>query len=244
MDPHYLYPPSGTLLMAPLAIIDPEKSRWLFILVNVIAILIAWYLLLRLFDYTVSSVAAPVLLLAMFASETVTNTLVFTNINGLVLLAEVLFIRFLLARRDLWAGTMMGLTIAVKPILAPLLLIALVRGQWKVFITSIGVPLVLTAIAWPLIADPMDFVRRTRAVPVRIARLLQQRHRRQRRVLRPADRAGMGYSADLRGDRRGVAVAAVPLLPRRRAVLRHHDVRRAAGRACSCSGRSGRCTTR
>ena len=56
---------------------------------------------------------------------------------------------------------MMGLTIAVKPILAPLLLIALVRGQWKVFITSIGVPLVLTAIAWPLIADPMNFVRRT-----------------------------------------------------------------------------------
>ena len=78
-----------------------------------------------------------------------------------MLLAEVLFIRFLLARRDLWAGTMMGLTIAVKPILAPLLLIALVRGQWKVFITSIGVPLVLTAIAWPLIADPMNFVRRT-----------------------------------------------------------------------------------
>ena len=49
VDPHYLYPPSGTLLMAPLAIIDPEKSRWLFILVNAIAILIAWYLLLRLF---------------------------------------------------------------------------------------------------------------------------------------------------------------------------------------------------
>ena len=26
-DPHYLYPPGGTLLISPLAIIDPEKSR-------------------------------------------------------------------------------------------------------------------------------------------------------------------------------------------------------------------------
>ncbi|MBD0323751.1 MAG: DUF2029 domain-containing protein, partial [Aldersonia sp.] len=161
VDPHYLYPPSGTLLMAPLAILDPEKSRWLFILLNAIAILIAWYLLLRLFDRTLASVAAPVLLLAMFSSETVTNTLVFTNINGCVLLAEVLFLRFLLERRDLWAGAAMGLTIAVKPILAPLLVIALVRGQWKVFITAIGVPVALTAIAWPLTQDPTDFVRYT-----------------------------------------------------------------------------------
>ncbi|MCX5042542.1 DUF2029 domain-containing protein [Aldersonia sp. NBC_00410] len=161
VDPHYLYPPSGTLLIAPLALIDPEKSRWLFILINAVAILIAWYLLLRLFKLGMSSIAAPILLLAMFSSETVTNTLVFTNINGCVLLAEVAFIMLLLQRRDLWAGVALGLTLAVKPILAPLLLIALARGQWKVFITAIGVPVALTAIAWPLSKDPMDFVKYT-----------------------------------------------------------------------------------
>jgi arabinofuranan 3-O-arabinosyltransferase len=161
VDPHYLYPPSGTLLIAPLAIIDPEKSRWLFILINAVAIIVAWYLLLRLFKLGTKSIAAPLLLLAMFSSETVTNTLVFTNINGCVLLAEVAFIMLLLRRRDLWAGAVLGLTLAVKPILAPLLLIALVRGQWKVFITALGVPVALTAIAWPLSKDPMDFVKYT-----------------------------------------------------------------------------------
>jgi AraC-like DNA-binding protein len=35
--------------------------------------------------------AAPALVLAMFCTETVTNTLVFTNINGCILLLEVLF---------------------------------------------------------------------------------------------------------------------------------------------------------
>ncbi|WP_280467796.1 glycosyltransferase family 87 protein [Nocardia cyriacigeorgica] len=161
VDPHYLYPPSGTLLIAPIAIIDYEKSRWLFILLNAVAILIAWYLLLRLFNYTLKSIAAPALLLAMFMSETVINTLVFTNVNGCLLLAELLFIMLLLQRRDLWSGAILGLTIAVKPTLAPLLLIAAARGQWKVFITALGVPLALNAIAWPLMKDASSFLTRT-----------------------------------------------------------------------------------
>lgn len=161
VDPHYLYPPSGTLLMAPLAIIDPERSRWLFILVNALAIIVALYLLLRLFDLGLNSIAAPILLLATFTSETVTNTLVFTNINGLVLLGEISFLVLLMRRKDLWAGAALGITFAVKPILAPLLILPLVRGQWKVFVTAVGIPLILTAIAWPLSADPMDFFTHT-----------------------------------------------------------------------------------
>lgn len=161
VDPHYLYPPSGTLLMAPIAVIDPEKSRWLFIIANAIAIVIALYLLLRLFGLGLNSIAAPILLLATFSSETVTNTLVFTNINGLVLLGEIAFLVLLMKRRDMWSGVAIGLTFAVKPILAPLLLLPLVRGQWKVFVTAIGIPVILTAVAWPLSADPMDFVHHT-----------------------------------------------------------------------------------
>ncbi|WP_228002021.1 glycosyltransferase family 87 protein [Nocardia australiensis] len=161
VDPHYLYPPSGTLMIAPLAIIDPEKSRWCFILLNAIAILIAWYLLLKLFKFTLSSIAAPVLLFAMFISETVTNTLIFTNVNGCILLAELLFIHLLLSRRDLWAGAVLGLSIAVKPTLAPLILIAAARGQWRVFYTAIGVPVALTAIAWPLSKDASKFFTHT-----------------------------------------------------------------------------------
>lgn len=161
VDPHYLYPPSGTLLIAPIGVIDYEKSRWLFILLNAVAILIAWYLLLRLFNYTLRSIAAPVLLLAMFSSETVINTLVFTNVNGCLLLAEMLFLILLLRRRDVWAGVVLGLSMAVKPTLAPLLLIAVVRKQWTLVATAVTVPVVLTAVAWPLSRDPERFFTRT-----------------------------------------------------------------------------------
>lgn len=161
VDPHYLYPPGATMLLSPIAVIDPERSRWLFIIASTVAIVAALYILLRIFGYGLDSVVAPVLLFAAFASETVTSTLVFTNFNGFVLLGEVAFIGFLLKRKDLWAGVAIGLTIVVKPILVPLLIIPLMTRQWKVFIPAIAIPLVVTAAAWPLSVDPMDFVKRT-----------------------------------------------------------------------------------
>ncbi len=161
VDPHYLYPPSGTLLIAPFAVLDPERSRWLFVGVNTIAILIALYIILRMFGYGIRSVAAPILLFGAFASETVTNTLVFTNINGAVLLGEVLFLWFVLQNRQWLAGIAIGLTLAVKPVLAPLLLIPFVYKQWRTIGTAIFVPAVLTLLAIPWSVDAGAFITRT-----------------------------------------------------------------------------------
>ncbi|MGU3294444.1 glycosyltransferase family 87 protein [Williamsia sp. M5A3_1d] len=161
VDPHYLYPPSGTLLMAPLAYIDPERARWLFILVSVLVLIASAYFLVKLFGFTASSVAFPAVLFFFFCTETVSHTLIFTNFNSFVLLGEVLFMTLALKRKDLWAGVPIGITLAVKPVLAVLLLLPLLTRQWKVFVGAVGIPLVLTALAWPLTFDPMDFVKRT-----------------------------------------------------------------------------------
>ncbi|POY05520.1 hypothetical protein C3477_13420, partial [Mycobacterium kansasii] len=133
VDPHYLYPPGGTLLMAPFGYLPFAPSRYLFISINTLAILAAAYLLLRTFNFTLTSVAAPALLLAMFATETVTNTLVFTNINGCILLLEVLFLRWLLdgrTSRQWMAGLAIGLTLVLKPLLGPLLLLPLLNLEY------------------------------------------------------------------------------------------------------------------
>lgn len=164
VDPHYLYPPGGTLLMAPFGYLSFTPSRYLFILINTVAILIAWYLLLRMFKFTLSSVAAPALLTAMFATETVTSTLVFTNINGCVLLAEILFLRWLLdgrVGRQWWAGVAIGLTLTLKPLLGPLLLLPLLNRQWRALVPALAIPVAINAAAWPLVSDPMDFLTRT-----------------------------------------------------------------------------------
>jgi arabinofuranan 3-O-arabinosyltransferase len=164
VDPHYLYPPGGTLLMAPFGYLPFTPSRYLFILINTVAILIAWYLLLRLFKYTLSSVAAPALLLAMFCTESVSSTLVFTNINGCVLLAEMLFLWWLLDGKkghQWWAGIAIGLTLTLKPVLGPLLLLPFLNRQWRTWVTAIVVPVVINLAAWPLVSHPMDFFTKT-----------------------------------------------------------------------------------
>jgi arabinofuranan 3-O-arabinosyltransferase len=164
VDPHYLYPPGGTLIMAPFGYLPFAESRYLFIAINSAAIVLAAYLLLRMFNFSLSSVAAPALLLAMFCTESVTNTLVFTNINGCVLLAEVLFLRWLLdgrTSRQWLAGLAIGLTLTLKPLLGPLLLLPLLNRQWRALVLAFAVPLVVNAVAFPLVVRPMDFVTRT-----------------------------------------------------------------------------------
>ncbi|ANI39557.1 membrane protein [Mycolicibacterium vaccae 95051] len=164
VDPHYLYPPGGTLIMAPFGYLPEVASRNWFIFFNTVAIILAGYFLLRLFNYTITSVAAPALLLAMFCTESVTNTLVFGNINGVMLLLEVLFFRWLLdgnRSHEWWAGVSIGLTLVVKPLLAPLLLLPLLNRQWRALVTAFAMPVVFNLAAWPLISDPMNFVTRT-----------------------------------------------------------------------------------
>ncbi|MDQ2635652.1 MAG: DUF2029 domain-containing protein, partial [Actinomycetota bacterium] len=120
--------------------------------------------LVRLFGFGFRSVALPALLAAIFCTESVINTLVFGNINGCLLLMEVLFFRWLLDgnRKHEWlAGIAIGLTVVVKPILLPLMLLPLLNRQWRPFVGAVVVPLAFNAAAWPLISDPMNWVTRT-----------------------------------------------------------------------------------
>jgi arabinofuranan 3-O-arabinosyltransferase len=164
VDPHYLYPPGGTLIMAPFGYLPVDASRYWFITFNTIAIVIAAALLVRLFKFSWTSVALPALLVAMFCTESVINTLVFGNINGCMLLLEVLFFRWLLdgvKSHEWWAGVAIGLTAVVKPLLLPLLLIPLLNRQWRTIVAAIAVPVLFNAAAWPLVSDPMNWVTKT-----------------------------------------------------------------------------------
>lgn len=161
VDPHYLYPPSGTLLMAPLAYLNPDDARWTFIGVSVVVLIVCAYLLVRLFDLPADSWQLPAVLFFMFSTETVSNTLIFTNFNAFVLLGLIAYLMLLRSRHDLWAGVFLAMTLAVKPVLLPLLLLPLLQLRWKVFVTALGIPILLNLAAWPLVVDAKDFLTRT-----------------------------------------------------------------------------------
>lgn len=164
VQPHYLYAPSGTFVLAPFGMIDNYTiARWLFIIINATAIIGALWLLMRLFDLDVRTYAAPAILLAAFCTEAVTNTLVFTNVNGVIFLCQVAFLHLLHRRRLWWAGVAMGASLAIKPMLAPLLVLPLIRKQWQPFVAALSIPAVTMAAGWALTVDARRYVDSTLA---------------------------------------------------------------------------------
>lgn len=164
VDPHYLYNPGATLLLAPLGLIpDLTLARGLFVVANAAAVIAALALLTRLFGHRLSSAVFPVSLAAAFLTESVRNTLVFANINGVLLLVFVGFLCLWLSDHRWWAGLALGLAIVIKPMFAPILLLPAVRLDWRTIVGAVAVPVVSNAVAWPLVPGAGDYL--TRVTP-------------------------------------------------------------------------------
>lgn len=179
VDPLYLYNPGTTLLLTPLGLSGSfDATRTAFIVANSAAIVGSLALLTRLFGHRLSGAVLPVAISAAFATESVTNTLAFTNINGILLLLLsgwlYLFVRECtdqdedrnsrttrtLGRtaRPWLAGLLLGVAITIKPQFAPLLALPLVRGNWRIIAGALAVPVALNALAWPLVPGASGYL--------------------------------------------------------------------------------------
>lgn len=164
VDPHYLYNPGATLLLAPLgAIADENLARQVFIVVNAVAIIAALAVLTRLVGHGLGSWLFPAAIVFAFATEAVTNTLVFTNINGVLLLVLAGFLWLFLHGHRWWSGLLLGLAIVIKPMFAPLLLLPLLKLDWRTIVGGISVPVLANLVAWPIVPGAGDYL--TRVVP-------------------------------------------------------------------------------
>lgn len=164
VDPHYLYNPGATLLLSPLGwLTDHDSARTAFIIANALAVIAALGLLTKMFGYSLRGVVWPASIALAFLTESVRNTLIFSNINGLLLLALVGYL-WLLLRGSSWAaGVVIGLAILIKPQFAPLLFLPAVKLDWRAVTGGLAVPVVSNLVAWPLVPGASDYL--TRLVP-------------------------------------------------------------------------------
>lgn len=162
VDPHYLYSPGATLLLSPLGLqTDFTVARTIFIIANAAAIVGALAILTRLFGYRLTSVVFPLSVTVAFLTETVHNTLVFSNINGVLFLAFTGFLWSLYHDRRWIAGFILGLAILIKPIFAPLLFLPFVKVQWQSIVAAVVVPIGFNIAGWFTVPFAADYVRRT-----------------------------------------------------------------------------------
>lgn len=157
----FVYPPSLLLLAIPLGLIPFAKARLLFLLLDAAAILLAGALCLRIFNLDWRSRAGGVMLLVLAIYLPVRDTLTVDNVNGLILAGEAGMLLAASRRRWALAGILLGCTLAVKPVLLPLLLLPLLYRQWKAIAWAIALPVVLSLLALPFIVDSGQFLSRT-----------------------------------------------------------------------------------
>lgn len=157
-DPHYLYSPGATLLLSPMSLLtNIDLARAVYVVGNGVAAVLAVVVLTKLFDYSLRSWVLPVGIFFLFSSESIANTLGFGNINGVLLLAEALFLWLLINNRGVLAGIVIGLAITIKPQFLPLLFIPLMRRQLSTIATGLAIPVAMNIIAWPLTTNAGDY---------------------------------------------------------------------------------------
>jgi arabinofuranan 3-O-arabinosyltransferase len=146
-DPLFLYLPSSALLAAPLALIPPAVAVAAGSVLAGLAL--AWLCLgsVRLLAPKAPAWAGPVVLLVVLLSQAGGALMSAVNVEVVAFAALPLLHRWSADGRWVRAGALLGLTLAVKPILAPLLLLPLLARRWRSLLLAAGVPVVLSAVA-------------------------------------------------------------------------------------------------
>jgi arabinofuranan 3-O-arabinosyltransferase len=159
----FMYPPSFLLLFAPLGLLDFPAAKQAFLIVNTAAIVAAALVCLRLFGVSWRSRLAPLLLIGLALCTGVLVTLIQGNVNGLILLGEAAAL--LTASRGQWrlSGLFLGLTLAAKPALLPLLIIPILWRRWDTVVIAGAVLGVPSAAALAIGADGGRFL--TQSIP-------------------------------------------------------------------------------
>lgn len=171
--PHYLYTPAGTVLIAPVAIFgSQEVARAVMAAMGALCIIAAIALAVRMVRPQWFHIVFPLAVSFFFITpEPVRSTLTLTNINGFLLLLQVLFIWLSLrlreqkagwlnqfTRPEAWAaGVIAGVALSIKPQFAVLFIVSLAYWQVAVVVVAALVAAALFAVGWFTIAEPELF---------------------------------------------------------------------------------------
>lgn len=150
----FLYPPSSLLLLRPVALVSIRVAQVGGLVLTAVLICIAVMLSAHLLGRRWWGLTAAVAVLALHWAEPATAELGLENVTVLCFVALALF--YLLGAREHWitAGLVIGLSLCIKPLFLPVLLVFVLARRWAGLATAIAVPAVLNLAAFAVVKDP------------------------------------------------------------------------------------------
>ncbi|MFF3936061.1 glycosyltransferase family 87 protein [Streptomyces phaeofaciens] len=161
-DPHFLYLPSAVLAAAPQTLLPPLALRVLVPTAVTVCLAGGWACALRLYGVPLRCRFAVLGLAGLAVGFAPFGHLVLLG-NWTVTAVLALPVGLLLAGRGRWvaAGAVLGLALALKPLLAPLALLFVFARRWRALAVLVLVPAVTSGFCALLLPDPAGFVTRT-----------------------------------------------------------------------------------
>ena len=160
-DVDYLFFPGGLLLSSPMAVAVPETSHLIYVLLAALCAPVAAAAVLHMMGRSWRSPLGAGVLFGLGVSEAVSVTLLLGNVNTWLATLEALFLLLFLRRRHAAAGLMLGLAIALKPVVGPLLLVPLLARRWATAAMAAGIAVALNAVGFLLVTDRGQFLSNT-----------------------------------------------------------------------------------
>ncbi|MGA5604925.1 glycosyltransferase family 87 protein [Streptomyces griseoincarnatus] len=161
-DAHFLYFPSAVVAAAPQALLPRSVLDVLVPVLVVLALVAGWVCALLLHRVPLRSRLAVLGLLGLAAGFAPFAQLVRLG-NWTVTAVLALPLCLLLASRGRWvaAGAVIGVAVALKPLLAPMALLFLFARRWGALALVVLVPAVSSVVAAFFLPDPTGFLTRT-----------------------------------------------------------------------------------
>ncbi|MCI2237005.1 DUF2029 domain-containing protein [Kineococcus sp. TRM81007] len=145
-DPLYLYPPGSALLTLPVALLPSSAAAVVASLACVAAVVVACWGSARLLVAGAPPWLVPLTLLVVLVSPAGGALTVSANTEFFAVAALPFLYRW--AADERWGrfGVLLGLTLAVKPILLALVVLAVLARSWRAVAWAVGVPAVTSAV--------------------------------------------------------------------------------------------------
>ncbi|WP_337062006.1 glycosyltransferase 87 family protein [Kineococcus sp. G2] len=145
-DPLYLYPPGSALLALPVALLPSPAAAVVASLACVTAVVVACWGSARLLAPGAPPWLVPLTLLVVLVSPAGGALTVSANTEFCAVAALPFLYRWAADGRWRRFGVLLGLTLAVKPILLALVVLAVLARSWRAAAWAVGVPAVTSAV--------------------------------------------------------------------------------------------------
>jgi len=156
---NFVYPPSCALLIRPLGLVELDTLRHVGLLLTAAALLAAVSVAARAVGLRALGPVAAIGTMLLVLATPGRDALSLENLDCLIVLGLALIL--LLARGGRWslAGATLGVTLAVKPILAPVLVVLVLERRWRALALAVAVPTLLDGIAWIFVPEPGRYLK-------------------------------------------------------------------------------------